>query len=183
MKRTLILLLSIALATPLFAQKIGIREENEELLHIATNYELPKGDIAIALEYLHNKLNNEDSYYLHLYLVSYELPFSFDKGAKALIRTSKGSIIELEQLTNCYDIKREHQLSSARYSTYYYYVFPKYGISRDDMELIINEGIAKIRFETTIGMRDYTYDSDALGKMLKAEFDLIFKKTDFSADF
>lgn len=183
MKRTLILLLSIALATPLFAQKIGIREENEDLLHIATNYELPKGEIAIALEYLNNKKNNDESFFLHLYLVSYNLPFTLDKGAKALIRTFKGNIIELEQLMSVYDIKRDRQSASSQYSNYYYYVFPKFGISRDNTELIMNEGIAKIRFETTIGMKDYTYESDVLGKMLHAEYDLIFKKTDFSAGF
>lgn len=183
MKKLILFCLCFVILTPVFAQEIAFRTDNDNVFSIGANYMIEKGNVAVGLTYMIDKNTEEETYQIAMATISYELAFSFDKGAKALIRTFAGNIIELSQIKNCHDIGRESKRAYSGSSTYYYYCYPYFEVSHDDLKTMMQEGIQKIRFETTIGMIDYSYEKDELGKLLKKEYDLILSKSKFDTDF
>ena len=183
MKKLILFCLSMIILTPAFAQEIAFRTDNDNVFSIGANYMIGKGNVAVGLSYMLDKISEERTFQIPMVTISYELAFSFDKGAKALIRTFSGSIIELSQMKSCYDIGRDLKSAYSGSTSYYYYCYPYFEVSHNDLLIMMQEGIQKIRFETTIGMKDYSYEKDELGGLLRKEYDLIFSKTKFDTDF
>lgn len=183
-KMIIFFLLSIMITIPsVSAQNLAYRTDTDMELSAATDYYRSSGSIGTSLSYHLNKASQEESFTLGLWVLSDDLEFFIDLGSKALIRTTKGHIIELQQITS--SLRK-----GSKYLGYYgnqahtrHYIYPDYLISREELEMLMEEGILKIRLETTVGMKDYLYKTEVLGKTLQAEYNLIFNVSDFDTDF
>lgn len=184
MKRHLIIILcTLFSCQAIFAQNLARRTENDITLQAATDYWRKAGSIGVALTYELNKPVKEETFLLSLWVISKDLKFAIDKKSKMLIRTTRGQIIELEQTTESPEQQSKYLGLSGGVSHYYYYVYPDYLITRQDLETIMKDGVSKIRLETTVGMMDYPYSVEIVGEMLTAEYGLIFNNKNFDTDF
>lgn len=186
MRKFLLTTCAIFIATFSFGQTLGYRNDSEESLIVGTNYSIRGRQLGISLNYGLNKVTKEERWLLDFILYSRNEPLNIDQGAKLLIRTFSGSVIELKQNQNCYNIKRETDYpykSSGNYDIKDYLVYPHFFIDGNDLNTLMKEGIQKMRFETTKGIKDIQWDNDIYGDIIKSEYNLILGKSDFGADF
>lgn len=186
MKRFLITTLLALFAILSYGQSIGYRNDTDESLTVGTNYSIRGRQLGVSLNYGLNKSTKEERWLLDFILYSRNERLRVDQGAKLLIRTFSGSVIELKQNQSCYDIKRdtEYPYKSIRdYDTTDYLVYPDYFIDGKDLQTLMKEGIQKMRFETTKGMKDLLWEKDVFGEVILSEYNLILGKSDFGADF
>ena len=180
MKR-LILFFTIILSIPAFSQSIGYRKDTDESLKIGTDYMLHGHQLGIALVNEVKKQTQEETWHIDFILFSYNTQFKFDRGAKLLIKTTSGTMVVLEQLIDCYNIKTDLEYPSTGVTRYL--IYPAYQISTEDLQVLMKEGIQKLRFETTRGIHDMICDKDYYGEMIRKEYNLIKGKSDFEAGF
>lgn len=185
--RKLIITVLAALSTTLsYGQTIGYRNESNNSLTIGTNYSVMGRELGVSLNYYLNKSTKEERWLLCFILYSRNEPLSIDQGAELLIRTFSGTVIELKQNDNCYDIKRERDYpyqASGNYNVIDYLVYPGYFIDGKSVQILMKEGIQKMRFETTKGIRDLKWNKDVYGGIITSEYNLVLGKSDFGADF
>lgn len=184
MKKVLFLLFAFLLSYPSFGQAIAVREENEKVLLVGTNY-MSDYTTGVSLMVLSNKETGEKIYELGLYFDLYGRTLC-QKGSKAIFKTFNGTIITLRQITETGDvISRRKLVNSSRINEELdrYRLQTDYRITEDDLQTLMHEGIQLMRIETLIGLKDYTYRKDALGGFLSAEYDLILDKKDFESNF
>ena len=186
MRKVLITVIAALITTITYGQSLGYRNDTKDKLHVGTNYTVFKGELGISLNYTVLKATNEKEWMISVVLYSRKERLGIDQGAKLLIRTFKGTVVELKQLNDCYNIKveTEYPYKSLRdYETVDYLIYPDYLITEDNLQIIMNEGIKKMRFEITKGLKDLVWDNDVYGKVLISEFNLINGKTDFDSGF
>ncbi len=178
--RRIILVLSVLLSLPAFSQSIGFRKDTDESLKIGTNYMLQGHQLGVALVNEVNKQSKEETWQIDL-IVYGSTAFKIDRGARLLIKTFSGTVVVTEQLIDCYNIKSEIEYPATGVTRYS--VYPIYQISNEDLQVIMKEGIQKLRFETTRGIYDATCDKDYYGEIVRKEYNLIKGKSDFEAGF
>ena len=117
-------------------------------------------------------------YYLNIYLNTNNKSQYIPEGGKLLIRTTKDNVISL---TDCgspffveYDSEYDHTNSERRIYSFYdsalkttrYSIHGKYPITEDDLKMLMEEGVIKIRIETTGDMVECSYkvNSDKTNK-------------------
>lgn len=117
-------------------------------------------------------------YYLNIYLNTNNKSQYIPEGGKLLIRTTKDNVISL---TDCgspffveYDSEYDHTSSERRSYSFYdsalkttrYSIHGKYPITEDDLKMLMEEGVIKIRIETTGDMVECSYkvNSDKTNK-------------------
>lgn len=192
MKRILSFVIFFLLAFPLFAQTLAYRDEDDSHVQVGTNYYYEgKGGLlidfdprtAVALEYVLHKDSGEEIYSLDFLLKTYELKFSIDKNANVYIKTFQDNVITLHHSQTCIEVKQDSKRVSDRSDSHYYYIYPKYIISKEDLQTLMNEGIKKLSFMTTRGYHVLNYEKDTIGTILVKENELLLGKTNFSEGF
>jgi len=184
MKRIVLILLLMTLGiSSLKAQNLAYRNDDILVFSAGTDYLRESGSIGVAVEYEKEKATRNEKATIRLWVLSDNLKFGINQGAKALIRTFSGTVIELIQKVDWprQDSKYLGHLRGKAQNRYY--VYPDYPISMQDLLTLVNEGVQKVRLETSIGMKDYYYDTDVIGSTLKKEMDLILNKIDLDSDF
>lgn len=88
-----------------------------------------------------------------------------EKGMLLMLKTNKGNIITLHA-----NINKEDYLSDMQG---YYDLTMNYEISDEDIELLRNEGLSKVRAETTYKIFDKEYNNNKAGEYITACYDLI----------
>lgn len=185
MKKNIVLLSFILLSVPMFAQTIGFRDDNGEVLAIGTDYMITRAfgsyDTGVALAIYTDKHTGEKTYDLGIYFETYGKTFC-QEHSRAVIKTFSGSIITISERLDTYKVQNgRKQVGDYRSTTYS--LKPQYSISEGDIKTLMAEGIQRLRIETLKGLKDFTYKSDVLGGYLSKEFNLILGKQDFGADF
>lgn len=192
MKKFFVTALSLVFACPVFSQTLAYRHEEDASLQVGTNYYYEgkpallvdfNPRTAVALEYALNKDNGEELFQLDFLLKTYEQEFSFDKNANLYIRTFNDKVITIHQLKECGTIKRERERVSEGSDSFYYYVYPDYAISKEDLTALMDEGAKKLSFMTTRGYHTLEFEKDTIGSILKREYNLLMGKTDFNEGF
>ena len=194
MKRSLSFVSTFLLAFPLFTQTLGYRDKVDSYVRVGTNYEYEgKGGLlvdfeprtAVALEYILHKDTGKELFMLDFLLKTFELEFSIDKNAYLYIKTFQDNVITLRQAFARpelrKDVERVTKRSESQY--HYYYIYPGYNISKEELQTLMNEGIKKLSFMTTRGYHVLNYEKDTIGAILVKEHELILGKTDFSEGF
>lgn len=181
MKKYLLLLLSITLSSQIFAQTIGFRDDNSEVLSIGTDYLITRSfgayDTGVALSIYTDKKIGEKKIVLSLYVETYGRTVC-QKHSRAIFKTFSGSIITVSEILDTYKVQNGWVGNSNKF-----YLKPHYLISESDFNTLMKEGIQLIRIETLKGLKDFTYKSDVIGGYLTKEYNLIMGKQDFEADF
>lgn len=174
------LFLSITWVSSAQDSRIGFREETAERLAIGTNYQMvnmaDNKQLGPSVSYYWNKKTGKKDFYLGFWMrMKYENRYTMDKNAKVLIKTKSGNVVTL---TNKEDrVRRESD------SNNYYSVMANLLISESNLKKLIDEGIEKVRFETTRGFVDYYSKNDALAATISRAYQLVLGKSDFGADF
>lgn len=186
MKKLLFTPIFLLFSLPLFSQSLAYRTENDSILQMGTNYHYEgKTDnlraTAVSLEYLLKKDAGEEFFLLNFVLKAFKLELSFDKGSNLYIKTYKDNLITLVQIDTYYEIKRERELLAL--NRFYYKVYPRYNITKDDLQKIIKEGIKKMSFMTTAGYYNLSFEEDSLGEIIRNEYNLLLGKSDFTEGF
>ena len=184
MKKLFFLVTTLLMAYSSFGQSIGYRTESNGILNVGTNYLIRNHEVGIALNYAKFLNTSEERWKLSMIYIWAGTEYNFDKDSKLLIKTFSDKVIELSQKIDCQSVKRERECPiSGDYSYFYIWRYPDYDITSDDLHTIMNDGIKKMRFETTRGMRDVLFEKDIWGNLIKSEYDLILGKSDFSSGF
>lgn len=103
------------------------------------------------------------------------------EGSRAVFKTFKGTVVSVCQRTKSSDsVNNRTKLSS---TSELYVNKALYEIDEQTLDILISEGIQKMRFETLRGFRDYEYDHDVLGAYLAAEKREIEGMANFGSDF
>lgn len=198
MKRILALGFCFLICASSFSQTIAYRNEDEAALEIATNY-LFEGKVSltslffndlkpkagVALAYKLDKISGDEFFSLDFVLKTYNLEFSFDKGANVYIKTFQDNVLTLHQTLDYSSINagKETKKVSDRTSSKFYFMFPKYSITKEELTLIMREGIKIIMFMTTRGYHTLKYDKDDLGDIVSNEYSILLGKSDFTDGF
>ena len=178
MKRFVLAILLLSFAFSLNAQSIKYRRllDPEGLSVMTTNLEVfPWGEkkIEYALQYEIAPIEEmHQGYYLNVYFSSHDKDLFVPAQGKLLIRTTKNNIISLTDSgeSSFREFNPEFNLESTSYrSTSYfddvlkrvmYTVHAKYPISEEDLKLLKDEGVIKIRIETTGAAVECNYKDD-----------------------
>lgn len=184
MKYICFIVTSLLFAMSLNAQGIKYRRllDPEGLSIMTTNLAVfPWGEkrIEYALQYEVAPIEDmHQGYYLNIYLNTNNKSQYIPEGGKLLIRTTKDNVISL---TDCgspffveYDSEYDYTNSERRSYSFYdsalkttrYSIHGKYPITEDDLKMLMEEGVIKIRIETTGDMVECSYkvNSDKTNK-------------------
>lgn len=185
MKKIVVLLFLCAMYSPLFAQSIGFRDDNERTLAVGTNYLITRlfggYSSGVALAIYTDKATNERMFDIGIYFETYGKTFC-QEHSRAVIKTFSGSIVTLEQRLDTYKVENTRERVGDYQSTTFS-LKPQYFIQERDLITLMDEGIQFLRVETLKGFKDFTYKSDVLGGFLKSEYNLILEKKDFESNF
>lgn len=168
MKRLIITSILACIACVCYGQSLGYRKDNARCLAMGTDYSAAGRQLGVSLNYCLDKATNEELWRLDYILSSQDEPLKIDRGAKLLIRTFSGTVVEMKQNRTCYELRLEKT-----YREKDYLVYPEYYIDGGDLLVIMNEGIQKMRFETTKGMKDLQWEDDVYGRLIRSEYNLI----------
>ena len=111
----------------------------------------------------------------------------FPKGGVFLIKTSLGEVLELTQLSEKYDTESIHYIPNVGVINQGIGLYP---ISIDQLNILNQDGISKVRIETTAEVIDREYKPKQVEKYMK-EFSVMFnlvlktlsQKKDIYSDF
>ena len=134
-------------------------------------------------------------YYLNIYFTSWDEKVYVPAGGKLLIRTTNNSVISLADCGGnsfCeYDPELDLKSTEYRSKSYYdsslqrimYTVHAKYPIAEEDLALLREEGVIKIRIETTGDAVECNYKDDGKKKnktavVISRLYDTLVKETD-----
>lgn len=180
MKNVFLLLLSLLVVSPTFAQKLGYKTDNDKELAIGTNYTIDN-DLGIAVEFHRNKETNQSVWGVAFIVMDSHRAFSFDKGSRLLIRTFKGNTIELVQYLDVKRIETDYKVYSTVKTEYY--ARPRYHLSLSDLDKITEEGVKKLRFDSTAGFIDISYETDHVGAIIGTKRGIIQEESVFGHGF
>ena len=194
MKRFLSIAILFLLTIPLTAQELISRDENDLYTFVSTGFSydrsggfiVPIDRTGIALTYLLDKKSGVENYILFFELETVDESLSVDQNAFLYIKTFQDNIITLKQLKPHYEINKHQSCrikEVGKGSFYVYSIFPSYTISKEDLQIIMNEGVKKFAFMTTATIYTIVYKEDVIGKILVKDHELIHKNVDFSEDF
>ena len=167
------------------AQSISVKQEDSNQLTFLTEpieITIPCKSVAAgnylapALCLIVKKKSNIEQFRLDFTLDPSYI-FTFDKGSHLYIQTTTGNIITLENRIGLEDVIYTYNFFKGSQVT------PQYLIPYKELQLIINEGIAALRFESTSGLLDFYSTQNTVGRAIKAEYDLIRKTIGFDSDF
>jgi hypothetical protein len=194
MKRFLSIAILFLLTIPLTAQEFISRDENDLYTYVSTgiSYDRSGGFIfpiertGIGLAYLLDKKSGAENYMLFFELETVDMELSVDQNAFLYIKTFQDNIIALKQLETCDKINMRKSVRIKEVGKGDFTVcsiFPSYTISKEDLQIIMNEGVKKFAFMTTATIYTIVYKEDIIGKILVKDHELIHKNVDFSEDF
>lgn len=170
MKKIIILISLLFLAINLPAQKIYYRTITEEGLRMRTDFRSlqSKGQKQLDLALQYEDYSNEDNdhrsgYYLIIRFLDTDESLNVPQGGKVLIKTTTGTVIESEQLIDLRGSLKEidprnglretclHHCYSHHneYVGQVYQTTSKYYLTEEQIKALVDEGIVKIRIQTT----------------------------------
>ena len=169
------------------AQKIE-RDYFEDNMHkIETEWEEvedDKDERDFFVMLLATKIEDTTHYYLMFQLYSYDT-FNFDVGSKLLIKTMTDDILSKECVRVVPTKKQYVQIFMVPATRYYSTV--SYIMSEEELNMFINKGIKKLRFQVTGETFEKEYKKDKIGKYLKkAKVNVdktLAKQQSFESDF
>ena len=177
-KYLLVILLSLAW-TSTFAQTISYRNDSSAGTNYLITDFIRKYDTGVSLQIITSQQSGEKKCILGIYSEGKGRTYCQDN-SRAVLKTFSGNIITLVQRNNNNENEIIH-LGDSQSTIWALKVH--YDISEEELNLLMNEGIAILRVETLAGIREYNYDKDYLGKFLRSELDLINDKKSFENDF
>lgn len=176
MKRVLLLLITSCLVSLTgYSQKLGFKTDNAERIYMGTNYAVER-NIGIATEFSLDKKTKEEQWGIAMIVPHNIRDFSFDKGSALLVRTFSGSVVQLVQYLDRYELKTE-----ARFRTHTAY--PRYLVKTPDLDTIIKEGVKKMRFDSTAGFIDFEFPEDYMGAILAKQRSIIIEESNLGRSF
>lgn len=200
MKKCIFVILFIAFTISLNAQSIKYRRllDPDGLSIMTTNLEVfPWGEkkIEYALQYEVAPVEGmHQGFYLNVYFTSRDKSDYVPAGGKLLIRTTSGKIIALidcgGQSFREFSSEYNSEESEPRSASYFdkalnelmYRVHAKYPISDEDLALLREEGVIKIRIETTGDAVELSYKEDAkknkTADVISRLYDVLVKEID-----
>lgn len=114
------------------------------------------------------KVNGEEYYEMTLCLN--EGKMRFEEGRKLLIKFKDDSILELKNNKKIGPADYKYQVSSSGTS---YFTFPRYLITEEEIQKIINGEVVKIRVENDIEFFDRDIKKNKFSKGMKTAFEAI----------
>lgn len=177
MKRLVIVVLSLFVGLHMSAQNLVYKTDNEREYEIGVKPEQVK-NLGVALSHSLDKTTGASRWTIIFNVIGWETPFNFDKGSILLIRTCGGSVLKLYQVLDCHDVllPSKHDDIVGRL----YRAQPRFNISQEELDILINEGIKKLRFDSTAGFMDYAHEHDYIGTILKKQKKIIIAESDFN---
>lgn len=187
MKKTILIFLLSIVCVSAFAQTISFRNESDDYVSVATDYltttHLMGGyETGVALSMYKHKQTGEQSFFIGLYSEGYGYADS-QKNSRAVFKTFAGSIMTVVQIDSDSDVRAGRRMREEGSSICA--LRAHYSISEQDLQTLMNEGVALLRIETSAGIREFTYNKDNLGKYLQSEYNLLlsYEKNPFENDF
>lgn len=178
MKRVLLLLITSCLVSLTgYSQKLGFKTDNAERIYMGTNYVVEK-NIGIATEYSLNKKTKEEQWGVLMIVPHNIKDFSFDEGSVLLVRTFSGSVVQLVQYLDRYEVELK---TETRFKTHTAY--PRYLVKTPDFDTIIKEGVKKMRFDSTAGFIDFEFPEDYMGAILAKQRSIIIEESNLGRSF
>lgn len=184
-----IILASLCISLPSFAQEKLLMDKPGKNGHrtIGTYYHyMTKGftDTApIGLSIIAESYHDSTAYYLSTRTSNVRFP----KGGVFLIKTLEGEVIELTQISEKYDTGSLHYIPNHGVIDHGIGLYP---ITIDILNILNQDGIAKVRLETTSGVIDREYKPKQVEKykkeftgMFKLILESLSKKKDIYSDF
>lgn len=199
MKRLLFIVAFISFTMSLNAQSIKYRRllDPEGLSVMTTSLDVfswGERKIEYALQYEVAPIEGmHQGYYLNVYFTENSKNDYVPAGGKLLIRTTKNNVISLTDCGGkCFrEYNTEYNLYSDAYRSTSFYdknsgqvrytVHGKYPISKEDLAILMNEGVVKIRVETTGEAFECNYKEDTKNKtaeVITRLYNTLVKETD-----
>lgn len=109
-------------------------------------------------------------------------PITIPKRSALLIKTFNGTIIELYS-TNTADgcVRDVHNINGFVFSDYS--ATPSYDITLEQIHTIANEGLSKIRIQTSTSTIDKEYKKDKAGKVIRTDLTILKDALHINKDF
>lgn len=120
---------------------------------------------------------------LSVTLQSYE-PLRVDRGHRLLIKTKKDNVLELQATMSTNADPKVETIGNTILTTYLTTTF--FDITSDNIMMLINEGVQKVRIETNLNYKEVMYKKDKVGKALSECYGNIIeamRKNDIHEDF
>lgn len=180
MKRYLIFILGLLFTTSAFSQIAidKVEEDGSRIIITGAQNIYTRLVNAAAIRVCFIKTSEDD----HLYSIRLTLnegKMQFDKGRKLLLKFADDSIMELENTKEIGPADYEYSVTSAGT---YYFTFPEYEVTEEDIEKIIEGQVVKIRVENNIGFFDRDIKKNKFSKALKKLYDAINAKKETKND-
>lgn len=172
MKRLAIIIGLLFLCYSAFGQDVSIiNDENvESYRKIQTGYLpwLKKGlvDLPFSLQYF-SPTGSEDAYYTLVFKVSCgTVRRSLPEGSKMFVKLDDDSIIEMQTISEIEEYQNEYEIIPTLNATYYY-IYPTYLATPEQIQQMIEHKIVKVRQQTTWGEGYYDIPNENLKIRLK----------------
>lgn len=180
MKKFLIFTLGLLFSTNLFSQiSVDKVEEDGSRYIMSSYYNLYKGwDYAAGFRLSYVESPDDDSYY-RITVSLNEGKMQFDLGRKLLLKFKDNSILELKNVDEIGPADYEYDVTSSGTN---YYTYPKYLITEEEIEKIINGEVIKIRIENNIEFFDREIKKNKFSKNLKIMYEAIKAKRETQND-
>lgn len=137
-----------------FAQQIIHDENLSDYRKIQTNYYplVKKGlvEIPMSLVYFKYAESSLSHYSIVVKLTLGTSRQTLPKGSKIYVKLENDEIVEGESMFEINTFDNDHEYLEALHSMYYY-MYPQYKFSEDDIEKMINNKVTKVRFQVTWG--------------------------------
>ena len=137
-----------------FAQQIIHDENLSGYRKIQTNYYplVKKGLVKIPMSLIYFKYaeSSLSHYSIRVKLTLGSSRESLPKGSKIFVKLENDEIIEGESMFEINTYDNDHEYLEALH-TMYYYMYPQYKFSENDIEKMINNKVTKVRFQVTWG--------------------------------
>lgn len=183
MKKRLLIILFSLFCVSSFAQTISFRDDRKDVFAAGTDYLITnfygKYDSGVSLTVYIPKQAGEKKCIIGIYSEGNKT--ETQENSRAVFKSFSGNIITLKQSNESGVQNAILQLGNYQSNTWALKVH--YDISEEDLNTLMNEGVAVLRIETLAGIREYIYDKDYLGGFLRSELDLINEKKSFENDF
>lgn len=182
MKHLIFSLLTICSMTAHAQQIVIDQSEPDGLRTIATSLEACRNttDKTVFSFGLTAYIKTGTSYTLNIKATSLA-PIHIAKGAALLIKTFKGTTIELQNIIDADGSVRDvHEVNGYVFSDYS--AQPSYTITSEQIQTIASEGLSKLRIQTSTSNIDKEYKKDKAGKVIDTDYRLIQGALNKSSD-
>ena len=166
-KQLFILSIFVLFSNICFSQRIIHDENLSEYRKIQSEYYplVKKGIVEIPMSLVYFKFSDSSlsHYSIVIKITLGPSPQSLPKGSKIYVKLGNDEIVEGESMYEIHTFDNEHEWLEALHSTYYY-MYPQYRFSEEDIAKMINSRVKKVRVQVTWGDGFFDLPNDKVFK-------------------